>query len=70
MSDQTYDTIKIIALLILPLGTFVSTILSIWQVPYSEQVMASFAALDVLAGVVVSIAKARYDSRRDGDGKY
>lgn len=66
MSDQTYDTIKIIALLILPLGTFVSTIFSIWGVPYSEQVMASFAALDVLAGVVVSIAKARYDSRRDG----
>lgn len=65
MSNKTYDTIKMVALLILPLGTFVSTVLSIWGVPYSEQVMATFSALDVLAGVVVSVAKMRWDRRAE-----
>lgn len=65
MSNKTYDSIKMVALLILPLGTFVSTVLSIWGVPHSEQVMATFSALDVLAGVVVSIAKMRWDRRTE-----
>lgn len=68
MSNRTYDIIKTVALLVLPLGTFVSTLCSIWGAPYGEQIMASFSALDVLAGVVVSIAKARYDRERE-DGR-
>ena len=63
MSNQTYDTLKVVALLILPVGTFISTVLSIWGVPHGDQVLATFSALDVLAGVVVSVAKMQYDRR-------
>ncbi len=63
MSNKTYDTLKIIALLVLPIGTFISTILNIWGLPYAEQVQQSFIALDVLCGAVVTIAKAQYDKR-------
>ena len=66
MSNKTYDTLKTIALLVLPLGTFVSTIFDIWGVQYSQQIQQSFIALDVLCGAVVTIAKARYDAQNGG----
>lgn len=61
MSNKTYDTLRIFAQLILPIGTFVSGVMTIWGAPAAEQVMATFAALDVLAGAVVTIAKQRWD---------
>lgn len=63
MSNKTYDVIKTIALLILPLGTFVSTLLNIWGIPYGDQIMATFAALDVLVGVIVTVAKQLYEKQ-------
>lgn len=64
MSNETYDFLKMAALLILPIGTFISTILTIWGLPFAEQVQQSFIALDVLCGAVVTIAKAQYDKRQ------
>lgn len=60
MSNQTYDTLKLVALLFLPIGTFVSSICNIWGIPYADQLAQTFAALDVLAGAVVTIANMRY----------
>lgn len=63
MSNKTYDTLKIIALLVLPIGTFVSTFLNIWGLGYAEQIQQTFIALDVLCGAIVTIAKAQYDKK-------
>lgn len=61
MSNKTYDNLKTCALLILPIGTFISTLLGIWGLPGADQIQQSFIALDVLAGAVVTIAKQRWD---------
>lgn len=61
MSNKQYDTLKMIALLILPIGTLISTLLNTWGIPYAEQIMQTFIALDVFAGAVVTAAKASYD---------
>lgn len=66
MSDKTYDTLKIIALLVLPVGTFVSTFFDIWGLPVAQQIQQTFIALDVLCGAVVSIAKAQHDAKGGG----
>jgi len=66
MSDTAYDILKTIALLVLPIGTLISTFCSIWNIPYGEQIMQTFAALDVFCGAVVTIAKARYDAQNGG----
>ena len=66
MSDTAYDILKTIALLVLPIGTLISTFCSIWSIPYGEQIMQTFAALDVFCGAVVTIAKARYDAQNGG----
>ena len=63
---KTYDTLKFIALLILPLGTLISTFLNVWGMPYGEQVMATFAALDVFGGAVVIASKKAYDNAQNG----
>lgn len=61
MTDKTYDTLKMAALLIIPVGTFLETLFQIWGVPGAEQIQQTFIALDVLAGAIVSVAKMRYD---------
>lgn len=64
MSDKTYDTLKLIALLVLPIGTFISSFFEIWGIPYGQQIQQTFIALDVLAGALVTIAKAQYDRKK------
>lgn len=63
LPDKAYDRLKTIALIILPVGTFIATFLDIWGIPGATQVQQTFIALDVLAGALVSIAKQRYDAR-------
>lgn len=64
MSNKAYDILKTTALLVLPIGTLISTILDIWGLPWAAQVQQTFVALDVFCGALVTIAKAQYDRRR------
>lgn len=65
MSNKTYDTLKFIALLIAPIVTFLASIVDIWGIPHGNEIVSSLAALDVLVGAVVSIAKAIYDKKKE-----
>ena len=68
MTDTMYDALKVWALLILPIGTFIATFFSIWGLPCGDQIQQTFIALDVLCGAVVSIAKARWEASQN-EGK-
>lgn len=63
---ETYDKLKFLALLVVPLGTFISTLLNIWGLPFADQIMASFAALDLFIGAVVVASKKAYDKQQIG----
>jgi len=63
MNDKVYDILKFVALLILPIGTFVSTFFNIWGIPYAEQIQATFVALDVLVGAFVTISNKVYKNK-------
>lgn len=65
MSNRTYDTLKLIALVCAPLIVFLSTLLSIWNVPYQAQLTASLAAVDTLIGALVVIARENWDGGED-----
>ena len=58
--SKIYDNLKFLALIILPIGTFVSTIFNIWGIGYAEQIHATFVALDVLVGAIVTISNNAY----------
>ena len=63
ISNKTYDIIKKVSLLILPLTTFVAAVVEIWGIPYGSQIVATLAALDTFAGVAVTILAADYKKR-------
>ncbi len=67
MSNKTYDALKTAALLVLPIGTFISTFFNIWGFPMGEQIQQTFIALDVLCGAVVTVLKAQYDKRENNE---
>ena len=66
MSDKTYDTIKNFALIVAPIITFLGTLVTIFQVPYTAEITATLAAIDTLAGAIVIAAKRIYDEQKEG----
>ena len=65
LSNKAYDTLKFIALLIAPLVTFMASLLDIWGIEHGNEIVATLAAVDVLIGAVVAIAKALYDKKNE-----
>lgn len=65
MSNKTYDILKFLALLILPIGTLVASLANIWEVPFAGQLEATFKALDIFAGALVVIAKQIYEKSKE-----
>lgn len=62
-----YDRIKAIALLIVPILTLATTLVNIWGVPHADLWAATFAALDVFVGAVVTVAKQIYERKEKTD---
>ena len=65
MSNRTYDTIKMISLIAVPLVAFVGSICTIWNIPHAEQITATLTALDTLLGALVVIMSKLYNKPND-----
>lgn len=61
MSNRTYDTIKNIVQMIIPaVMTFVLAIITIWNLPYGEQVGLTFGATETLLGAMLKYLSIKY----------
>lgn len=61
MNNKTYDTLKYIALYVLPaLATLILTVGSIWQIPYSEAIAGTVTAIDTFIGALIGISAKNY----------
>ena len=60
MTNKQYDTLKTIALIITPVLAFLASVVTIWGIPYGEQIVATLTALDTLIGAVVVVANKQY----------
>lgn len=61
MSNKVYDILKWIALCALPaLSTLVCVVISIWKLPYGEQIIGTLAAVDTFLGGILGISNAKY----------
>ena len=63
MSNKTYDTIKLIALILTPVLAFLASVANIWNIPYSEQIVATLTGIDTLVGAIVVALKTAYDKK-------
>ena len=66
MSNKTYDTLKLVALILTPVLAFLASVANIWNIPYSEQIVATLTGLDTLVGAIVVALKTAYD-KKGGD---
>ena len=65
MSNKTYDTLKMIAWILVPLITFVGALCVIWGIPYAEQITATLAALDTLLGSLLKVSNDNYNKEKE-----
>lgn len=61
MDNKTYDILKAVALFIAPTLTFIAAVLPIWHVPFTQEITATLAAVDILIGSIVVAAKKVHD---------
>ena len=61
MTNKTYDILVWIAQIVLPaLGALYAALSGIWGFPYGEQIVGTFAAVDVFLGAVLKISNEQY----------
>lgn len=61
-SNKVYDTLKRIALIILPaLATAYFGIAQIWGLPYSEQIVGTLSVIDAFLGAILGISTHNYN---------
>lgn len=60
MSNKTYDTMKLIALILAPVLAFIASLVNIWGIQYGEQIVATLTAIDTLIGAIVVAANKMY----------
>ena len=65
MTNELYDKIKFIALLIAPILAFAGSIVTIWGIPFAAEITATLTALDTLVGAIVIVAKKIYDKNKE-----
>ena len=67
MSNKLYDTLKWIAMYLLPaVGTLYFALAGIWGLPYGEQIVGTITAIDTFLGVILGISTTKYNKRVDG----
>lgn len=67
MTDKVYNILKYCALIAIPaIGTFYTTIASLWGWSYITEVSGTILAFDTLLGAFIGISSARYQPETDG----
>ena len=59
LSNKVYDTMKWLAIIVLPaLATLYTALSAVWAWPYSEEVVTTVTAVDTFLGAVLCISTA------------
>jgi hypothetical protein len=64
MSNRTFDTLRSIESIVLPLVTFLSGLAEIWGFPYGVQIAATLALCNALMGGLLEAARKIYRARK------
>ena len=64
-NDKTYDTLKTISLIAIPVSTFIVAILGAYNYGNVERVTAVLAAINTLLGALVKISSAEFNKENN-----
>lgn len=66
MSNKMYDTLKWIAMVVLPaIATLYFALAGIWGFPYGEEIVGTITAIDTFLGALVGITSVKYNKKAD-----
>ena len=65
MSNKTFDTLRLIEAVFVPLATFLIAMTDTWDVPHAAQLAATIAALNVCFGAVIEALRKIYNSNKE-----
>ncbi len=65
MSNKTYDVLKVVALIILPLAALITSLSDIWGIPYGQQISQTLIAVDVFLGAILKRSSDKYAEAQD-----
>lgn len=64
MSNKLYDVLKWIAQILLPaLATLYFAVAKIWNLPFSEEIVATITAIDLFLGALLGISTIQYNKQ-------
>lgn len=64
MSNKLYDVLKWVAMYLLPaFGTLYFALSGIWGLPYGEEIVGTFTAIDTCLAVLLGISSANYNKK-------
>jgi hypothetical protein len=67
LSNQTYNTLKWIAQILLPaLATLYLALAGLWGFPHTEAVVGTITAVDTFLGALLGLASKNYEPKVDG----
>ena len=70
MSNNTYDILKYIALIVLPaVATLYFALSQIWGLPYGEEIVGTITAVDTFLGALIKRASDVYHGEAGDDGE-
>lgn len=62
MSNKTFDTLRTIEAIVVPLCTFIIAMTDTWEVPHAAQIAATVAGLNVLFGGIIEGLRKMYNA--------
>lgn len=69
MSNKTYDALKKISLMCVPIVTFITALTEIWGFGYGAEIAATVSAIGILLGACLEISSRNYvpEDGHEGD---
>ena len=64
MNNKTFNIIRLIGEIAVPVIAFITAICTIWNVPRCAEITATLTALDTLIGAIVMILRKNYNKRQ------
>ena len=62
MNNKVYNVLKWVALVVLPaIATLYFALATIWDLPYSEQIVGTITAVDTFLGAILGISNYNYN---------
>ena len=68
MQNETYDKLRLIALVAAPISVFVIAVCSALDVPHTDTITAILAAVETLLGSLVEISRREYGKQSEAKG--